>query len=191
MRAAFAVAALSLLVAPAASAEVFFELKYHATFGQVKAIYPNARYEKLAPAWLTASQAFYRMTGTGFPATVYVAFEDLRPEARKMIGAGNPGAELLKDFASASDEDALTIQWVRVVYPTSVPMNVFSERYGKPSKCERNATFDMECRWDASAILATMSRDGSFVEMATTSFTKAERHDGYLSRGLEIPSWDR
>lgn len=186
-----AIAALAASMAACASAEVFFDLKYHATLRDVKLIYPNARYEKLTPAWLTPDEAFYQISGSGLPAKVYVAFEDLRPGARKMLSEGQSDNDFLKSMATAADDDAITIKWVRVVYPDPVRLDVFSERYGKQTKCERDVTFRLECRWERFAIIGTMSQDGKSVEMVTTGFTKQERHDGFRSRGLTIPPWER
>lgn len=183
-----------------AQAEVMFGIQYSATLGTVKSLYPNANYTQLKPAWLQPSEAFFKIDGEGMRGVLYVAFLDPRPYwsaytaedaiARLKATGKTPTDEQVErqmNFASSiaieSDDDALSVKWVRWAPDRSIPLGKLESRYGKAS-CSLDQTFDTICRWPKRSLVAAMSVDGKSVMLMETNFTEAERSRGVRSQAL-------
>lgn len=171
-----------------AQSEVFFNIDYGDTLGELKKKFGGAKFEKIKPGWLTEKDAFFRISGIGLTAEFYVAFEDLRPGYKS---SANANSDILKYLASQNDDDALTVEWVRIIYQSKVPLEIFSKKYGKPTKCEPDQSFSNMCYWPERNMEANMSDDNRFVLHATSGFTKPEKQLGYLNRGQVVPDWLR
>lgn len=191
-----AVAACMTLFSGVSKAEVFFGINYAATLGEIKSSYPKAQYVKLNSAWITESDAFIKITGAGLGVDIRVAFEDLRPAAKKLFLLENQKTEAdqmvsdgFKSMMAKTDDEALTVEWVRLTYMSPIPIDVFKKRYGNPSKCEHDESFNLMCRWPEKALIAGMSADGKFVTNAESSFTKSEKQLLFIRSGKPIPEW--
>lgn len=177
-----------------AHAEVLFGIRYSATLGMVKEVYPNATYEKLKPAWLGQDEAFFRVSGYGMSGKLMVAFTDNRPfwasrtpenassflrliESEVTDVAVENYLKNAKVLAAKSDDDALNVKWVRWVPDQAIPLAKLESRYGKAS-CSMDEAFDTVCKWAARDLHAKMSEDGKAATMLDTAFTEAERSDG-------------
>lgn len=175
-------------------AEVFFEINYAMTLGDIKKIYPKAQYKKINASWVKDNDAFINISGPGLAVDLKVAFEDLRPATKNLLPKiSDSENKEINDFyrlmIAQSDDEALTVEWVRIVYPSPIPIEIFKKRYGKPAACEHDESFSMQCRWPEKALLATLTSDEKFVTNAETSFTKTERQLWYLKQGNPIPPW--
>ena len=181
IRVLFSVAAYAALFAGACKAEVFLGITYEASLGDIKKLYPNAQYTKLTPAWLTENEAFFRVTGSGLGGELRIAFTDYRPGMRKFAKEATDQelAEAYRKAASKSEDESLRVDWVRLVYPSPVPLEVFKKKYGQPTSCSHDETFDLKCIWLGRAMVANMSKDGNSVTSADTRFTHQEKRDGY------------
>jgi hypothetical protein len=71
------------------------------TLGDVKRKYPNAAIARVKAAWVTESEAFYSLSGPGFPGTLYIAFSDSRPFFKQM--SADAAAKAKTPDKSASD----------------------------------------------------------------------------------------
>ena len=182
------VVATWMLATMAARAEVLMGINYNATLGDIKRLYPNAAYEKLKPAWLTEEDAFIKISGAGLSGTLLVDFTDLRPSAKRLL-AKDKDNSTYKKIAAQKDDDALTVEWVRLIYTVPVTLDTFKKRYGPPGKCEHDESFAFECVWPNRALTTSMSADGKIVGAVTTDFTLTEKEMGFTLKGEEIPSW--
>lgn len=177
-----------------AHAEVLFEIRYSATLGMVKEVYPNATYSKLKPAWLGQDEAFIRVSGSGMNGALMVAFFDERPlwasrtreDVLALLSAGGrePTEAAVEDYladskkiAARGDDEALYVKWVRWVPVTPINLVKLESRYGKAA-CSMNEAFDTVCSWPKRALQATMTEDGKAARLIDTQFTEAERSDG-------------
>ena len=176
-----AVSACAALFTGASRAEVFFGVTYEASLGDIKKLYPNAQYTKVTTAWLTENEAFFKVTGSGLGGELRIAFTDYRPGMRKLAQETTDQelAETYRKAASKSEDESLRVDWVRLIYTSPIPLEAFKKKYGQPTPCSHDETFDLKCRWPAKAIVANMSKDGNFVHSADTSFTQQEKRDGY------------
>jgi hypothetical protein len=190
---------LSLLCG-AVHAEVLFGIQYSATLGMVKKLYPNAEYTKQKPAWLQPDEAFFKISGRGMSGEIFVAFVDPRPlwstyTAEKAIATlqstgKTPTQEQVdhyinfaRSMASSSDDDALSISWVRWVPDRAIPLRKLESRYGKAS-CSLDEAFNTACSWAKRSLVASMGADGKAAMYLETDFTKTEREQGVVSRVL-------
>jgi hypothetical protein len=60
-------------------AEIYKGIGPFDTMGDLKAKFPNAKFERTNPAWATESDAMYQVSGEGLSGTIIVKFDDSRP----------------------------------------------------------------------------------------------------------------
>lgn len=199
------IGALCVTAAQSVSGEVLQGVEPLSTLGKIKTEFPNGRFERVRAAWVKESEAFYSMTGDGFPGKLYLAFDDERPRWRRELAETPPEppeapsadveftAELrrwLQGVIDQSDDEALTISWVRWVPPTPIPMERVKAKYGEPSKCDFDpSNFTPFCKWESRALMAMTSDDRKRVVFFTAQFTKSELRSAYKRKGAYMPSW--
>lgn len=186
-----AMGACAALFTGASKAEVFFGVTYEASLGDIKKLYPNAQYTKQTPAWLTENDAFFKVAGSGLGGELRVAFTDYRPGMRKLAQETKDQelAETFRKAASQPEDESLRVDWVRLIYASPVSLEVFKKKYGQPTSCIHDETFDLKCSWLDRAMVANMSKDGNSVTSVDTGFTPKEKRDGYQkNRGWIPPS---
>lgn len=172
-----------------AHAEVFYEIQFNDTLGNIKQKYPNASYEKLKPAWLKPDEAFIQISGVGMQNELKVHFWDFRPMFRELLNSPeNKDNQGFKEASNETDDKALVVSWVRVVYKNPVPIDVFKRKYGK-SSCKIDDDFNEVCEFPDRSISANLTKDGKFVHFADTSFTKKEKISSFRSRGERVPDY--
>jgi hypothetical protein len=170
------------------------------TLGDIKKKFPNAQFTRVKAAWVTDEQDFFSMWGSGFPGTLYLAFTDGRPGLRKQLAEQPPPAdgdasarqvrEVVQGLANQSDDEALTINWVRWVPAQPIPLQRYKSKYGEPTKCDFSPD-DMRpfCQWDKRALVVNLSDDQKFVLSAESSFTREEYRAAWLRTVGYLPDW--
>ena len=170
-----------LMVSPVVRGEIYQGIEPNATLQEIKTRFPNADYQPIKAAWVTADQAFYLVTGTGLVGKLYVAFFDNRPTSfASMVDAKAAGhddlAKFYRDQWEKSTEDSLTTSWVRWVPPAAIPIERFFLRYGKVAKVEfNNEDMSPYYQWKDRGGLASLSDDLKSVKSVEYTFTNAER----------------
>jgi hypothetical protein len=199
-------AALGLAFSTCATAEVLHGIEPLSTLGQIKKSFPNARFKRVQAAWVKESESFYSMDGEGFPGELFLLFDDERPMWRAIAknqppdppeGAASSGDSLfvnLRQLAEArtreTDDDALTINWVRWAPSGPIPMERVKAKYGEPSKCDFSSSdFSPFCSWESRALSAQTTVDRKAVLFLTASYTKGELRAAYKERGQLMPDW--
>lgn len=182
---------ITLLVFSSAQAEVFQGINHGYSLAKIKDLFPLAEIKPVAAAWVTKEDGFYKLSGNGFPGTLYMAFSDFRPsfktfqieaeaeEASSASPVGNdPMSKHWKNLAEQSTDDALTIRWLRWVPESPIPMQRYISKYGKP---EKTGFGDRDMRpyasWPKKNIIANLSDDEKFVNNVEFGFTKQEKID--------------
>ena len=199
------IGAFYLALVQPASAEILQGVEPLSSLGEIKARFPNGRFERVRAAWVKDDQAFFSMIGEGFPGKLMLVFDDSRPFWRGVLNdlppaapdlpasladASNDTRNHIRELAFKPEDDALVINWVRWVPAAPIPMERVRAKFGDPSKCDFDAAdFSLVCTWESRALLAQMSDDRKSVEFFTTGFTKTELRSAYKSRGREIPAW--
>lgn len=166
-----------LAISSLAQAEVFYGINYMETLGSIKKKYPGADYEVLTPAWLQPDQKFIWISGFGLRGNIGVIFIDPRPSLK--ISSRDetlpPGRrKLFASLAEQTDEDALMAIVVRIIYESPVEFDLFKKKYGTPV-CYVNEDFRKLCKFSDRAMVAELSKDEKFVEIASSDFTAEER----------------
>ena len=195
----FIFAALVALTSVFAHAEVFSDVWYWDSLTEVKKKFPNATYIDHAPAWLKPGQRFIEIKGSGLSHTLLIHFEDAGPEAKKLLLERASSADLKTaaeaDWITAEivrlkdhPNDFIRVERVRIVYRDEVPISRFKTRYGEPTSCKFNESFDQVCEWEKRSMSAKLSNDGKFVYQADTYFTLAEQVESFRRRGTEAPA---
>ena len=174
-------------------AEVLQGIKWLSTLEEVKQVYPNAIYTRFKPAWLGEDEAFIGIKGPGIAGEIRVLFDDSRPAFKKSLASSKDNSdsqdrELFAKLATASDEIALTVSWVRWLPESPLPLVRFQTRYGKP-KCDFDDNMSPYCEWTDRALSAAMSDDNKLVYAVTTTFTKAEKRAVYQTKYGWVPDY--
>lgn len=186
-----------------ACAEVLHDIRPLSTLADIKKQYPAATFRKESAAWVQEWQAFYSMTGHGFPGKLYLSFRDTRPYWRaeyERVSSKQSDLQSPKDasyivmvgeFANRTDDQALTIDWVRWVPVDPIPIARVKGKYGNPSKCGfSDSDFTPFCSWSSREISAVTSDDHKFVILITAGFTEAEIEQALAAKGLSTPGKD-
>ena len=187
------------LVPAIASAEILHGVYFFDTLKAVKEKYPNGQFGRVKAAWVTEAEAFYQMTGTGFPGTLFVAFTDSRPANKKYLAenCGEPisddnaaGCKIVRSIANENDDDALQVKWVRWAPAQPIPLERYRSKYGEPTKIDfENDTMTPYARWDTVALDARLSDDKKMVLYITTAFTRSETRAAWLRTVGFVPEF--
>jgi hypothetical protein len=199
------IGALCATFAHLASSEVLQGVLPLSSFGKIKKDFPNGRFERVKAAWVKEDEAFYSMTGDGFPGRLYLAFDDSRPYWRQFVKDAPPESpeasasevesnaqfrQWAQGLANQPDDDALTISWVRWVPSTPIPMERVKGKYGEPTKCDFDpADFSPFCSWEARSLSAQTTDDRKSVVFFTARFTRGELRAAYKAKGSYVPDW--
>jgi hypothetical protein len=187
---------LALLVPALANAEIYKNINPLDTLADVKSKFPNAIYEKVPAAWVTEMDSFYKITGQGLSGRIMIKFNDYRPVYKKMAD-DNPNSESfesMQNLANQSDEDALSVDWVRWIPEPPIPLERFMLKYGKPDKSGfDDDNMDPYKSWESRGIMVYLTNDGKDVYKVDFSFTNNEMRKAwkskynYIPKELEIP----
>jgi hypothetical protein len=191
------VSAVVLLTCNLVSAEILHGVFPFDTLKVIKAKYPNARFERVNAAWVTENQAFFKMTGNGFPGTLFVAFGDARPSHKKdfaekcMFPAQTVDAicTVKKRLSEETDDDALSTSWVRWIPQAAIPLDRYKSKYGEPTFEFAQDTMAPYASWKSVALLAGLSDDKKFVLAVETSFSRAELHAAWVREAGVVPNF--
>lgn len=184
---------LLLLALPSITiAETYKNIGPLDTLGDVKEKFPNANYEILNAGWVTQSDALYKITGEGMSGTIVVKFDDSRPNFKK-YAQEQPESEHIDTFnklAAEEDEAALTVNWVRWVPDTLIPLQRFILKYGQP---EKSGFSDEDMQpykiWETKGLTAYLTDNGAHVDRVDYAFTKNEYRSAWKLKHGFIPSW--
>jgi hypothetical protein len=178
--------------------EVIHDVRPFDKLGEIKERYPNAFFVKVNAAWVTADQAFFKMTGQGFPGTLYIALSDSRPSNKRYLSENcNPPAaanertcEMQRTWAFEPDNEALSTKWVRWVPENPIPLQRYISKYGEPTKIDfENDTLVPFAYWEKNELTASLTDDKKMVTMVSSSFTRAEQREAWQRRAGFIPDY--
>lgn len=184
---------LLLLTLPSITvAETYKNIGPLDSLGDVKEKFPNAKYEIINAGWITQSDALYKITGEGMSGTIVVKFDDSRP-GFKNYAQENPESEYIDTYntlATQTDESALTVNWVRWVPDTLIPLQRFILKYGQP---EKSGFSDEDMQpyksWESKGLTAYLTDNGTHVLRIDYSFTKDEYRSAWKLKYNFIPAW--
>lgn len=175
-----------------AQCELYRDIGPLDSFGEVKSKFPGAIIKKLAPAWAQPTDALYQFTGNGLSGTIIVKFEDGRPIYKQHLESGVD--DTLKDFylrmVNKSDDDALSVSWVRWIPATPFSIQRLISKYGP---VEKSAFSDEDYQpyreWERKGVRAFLSDDEKYVLRIDYSFTKDEHRKAWLLKHQMLPEW--
>jgi hypothetical protein len=184
-----------VLLSPNLLAEIYRDIGYFDTLGDVKAKFPNASFENVKPAWAQEKDALYKISGTGISGMIVVKFTDGRPLFKKILIDEGPSLdETRKAYyegkLNQQDNDALMVSWVRWVPSTPIPLERFIAKYGKPTE-KGFADEDMQPLrgWPQKGVTASLTDNEKSVVKVDYTFTEEEMRVAYKNKTGFIPEW--
>ena len=166
--------------------EVYMGINYSDSLGQVRKLFPTAKITNAKPAWAKPEDALYSISGEGIAGTIVVKFNDTRPLFKMLADTSVPGTnrEKYEKLASQSDDDALTVQWVRWAPDTAIPLKRLVEKYGPWDKKEIHIqSYQSQRTWTKRKISAHIADDDKSVQMIDFDFTPDEKIKGLRGNG--------
>lgn len=177
---------------PQLHAEIYGGIMPLDTLGDIKNRYPNAKVEKMEPAWAQDTDALYMFAGVGIVGVIVVKFNDIRPTLEK-IAEENPkssDSEFYQRLTQQSDEEALAVSWVRWVPDYKIPLQRIISKYGKPEKKGFSDDGYQPYRsWPKRGIEAYLTDDEKYVHRIDYIFTQGEYRRAYLKKYKYVPDW--
>lgn len=160
-----------------ARAEIYMDIKPFDNLGAVKKRLPYANVEKISPGWATASEALYQFSGKGMSGVLVIKFDDSRLNFKEIAESQptSPDAQKLYEaVAQQSDEEAMTVAWVRWVPEKLIPLDRLISKFGKPNKrAFSDSDYEPYRAWDRG-IEAFLTDNEKFVTRIDFSFTRDE-----------------
>lgn len=187
----FLVAVFFWVGSVAASAETYKDIKPLDTLADIKAKLPGAKYERLHPAWAQEWETLYTVSGEGLSGTIVVKFQDSRPYFRKKLQENSEAEhkDVVEKLANASDDEALSVEWVRWIPVAPIPLQRFILKYGKPdNKGFADENLQPYQEWK-KGLTAYLSDDEKSVVRVDFFFTPEELRQDYLSRYGFVPDF--
>ncbi len=186
------IALWAILICTSAYAEGYRDIGPLDNFGDVKNRFPNAKVEKLSPGWAQATDALYKFTGSGMSGWIIIKFDDYRPKWKEEAEKDptQETAEFLQKMSQQSDDEAMSVNWVRWVPDTQIPLPRLILKYGKPDKSGfSDENYQPYRAWDKKGIEAYLSDDEKYVERIDFYFTREEYRKAYLAKYKFVPDW--
>lgn len=179
------IALVALIIYTSSFAETYLDISPVDNLGDVKNRFPNANVEKLSPGWAQATDALYKFTGVGMSGWIVVKFDDIRPKLKE-DAENEPDqvrAKFLLDFSQQSDEEAMSVKWVRWVPDNIIPVQRLILKYGKPEKSGfSDENYQPYRSWDKKGVAAYLSDDEKFVERIDFTFTRKEYRKAFFKK---------
>lgn len=162
------------------------------TLGDLKTRFPKAHFIKQNPAWTQNTDVMYQISGEGMSGRIIVKLYDARPKYRELLEKDPNGntAELYKKLANESDDEAISVEWVRWVPDYIIPVARFISKYGKPDK-SGFADEDLQPYrlWEKKGLTAYLTDDEKNVVRVDFQFTRNEQRAAYRLKFKFIPPW--
>jgi len=176
---------LACLVVAGSSAEIYRGIGSMSTLGDVKKLFPGATFNKIHPAWANEYDAMYSVTGKGIQGTIVIKFDDNRPSYKKMMeqATDNKMGEFWRGLAEDSEDNSLSVSWVRWVPDAPFLVDRLITKYGKPEISDFSSQdFKPFKEWKSRGISADLTDDGKKVVNIDFTFTEKERKDAWKAK---------
>lgn len=165
------------------------------TLSDLKEKFPTAKFSKQNPAWALETDVLYQISGEGMSGIIVVKFDDDRPYIQQLLTRAGDSLESstkeqAENLINRTDEDAITVEWVRWVPDYVIPVTRFVSKYGKPDKSGfSDEDFQPYRSWEKKGLTAYLTDDEKNVVRVDFDFTKSEWRAAYLKKGMAIPPW--
>lgn len=161
------------------------------SMGDVKAKFPNAKFVKENLAWATETDAVYRVSGQGLVGDLLINFYDPRPNYKRYaLETSDPDEkEAHKKFADQTDNEALSVQWVRWIPDLPIPLDRVISKYGKPDKKDFSPELVPMRLWTKKAMIAALADDEKKVIFIQFGFTRDDLRKAWMEKQGVVPSY--
>ncbi len=153
---------IALAMPLTAQAEEYAGLKYHSSLTQVRARFPNARFEPVTLDWLKTGERAYAAKVESQSALITVVVEN----------------EFADSIPAEKLEDALWLTRVRVIPLSPVAIERVVRRYGTPEVKTVDPTFTPAWIWTSIAVVAYLDEQERYVESFDYLYTADEKRSG-------------
>jgi hypothetical protein len=182
---------ISIMFPFIAHSEIYKNIESLDSLGDLKTKFPKANFKLLNPAWAKDSDVMYQITGEGMSGTIIVKLHDPRPYWKDYIAkTPDENLETFKSLADQTDDEAITVEWVRWIPFSPIPLARFISKYGKPEK-SGFADEDLQPfrHWENRGLIAYLTDDEKNVYRVDFEFTLDEMRKAYKSKYNMIPPW--
>ena len=185
----FATSAIAITLAANASAEIYLGIGPLDTLADVKLLFPAAKVERRQPAWAQPTDAMFAFAGSGISGEIVVKFYDGRPMYLKASETEQDleRREMYKTWANASDDEALTVEWVRWIPSEPIPLKRFVAKYGEPDESGFRDDNMRPFRQWKRGILANLDDDMKLVTDVEFTFTPADERSAWQQKHGFVP----
>ncbi|HCI12598.1 MAG TPA: hypothetical protein DFK12_01180 [Gallionellaceae bacterium] len=173
-------------------AETYKDIGPLDTLGDLKARFPKATFIKQNPAWAQKTDVMYQISGEGMSGKIIVKLYDGRPLYQEMLEK-NPeidNSEFYRKLVNETDDEAISVEWVRWIPDYIIPASRFISKYGKPDK-SGFADEDLQPYrlWEKKGLTAYLTDDEKNVVRVDFQFTRNEHRAAYLRKYKFVPPW--
>src|SRR6185312_12360749 len=170
-------------------AEVYQKIGPLDTLADIKLRFPSADYKQLKPAWAQEWDVMYSVSGEGLSGQIIVKFNDGRPSYKKMLqdDPESKNKEMLEKLATETNEEALSVEWVRWVPSSPIPLQRFISKYGKPTNSGFSDEDLQPYRNWSKGLTAYLSDDEKAVLHVDFTFTREERRKAFQEKYGFVP----
>lgn len=169
-------------------AEVYKDFVPYTSIAQMKANYPNARFDVVKAAWVRENDIFLKITGAGLAGTIYVATSKLsddsikqKIESFKAIIAKQPDQDNTywnnkvashERYLTLSNDEKYSIDWLRWVPDVSFPLERLKAKFGEPDKYDYSESdFQPFAEWFKRGLRVNLTDDKKMVHSIEYYFT--------------------
>lgn len=180
-----------LLICFRSEAEIYKDFVPYTTIAEMKAKYPNAKFEVVKAAWVQENDIFLKITGAGLAGTTYVATSKISDNAHKekieryqRLIAESPdkdnslyieGIARNERYLALPADDRYSIDWLRWVPDVNIPLERLKAKFGEPSKFDYSESdFQPYAEWTKRGLRANLSDDKKIVYSIEYYFTDEE-----------------
>lgn len=178
-----------------AYAETYRDIGLFDTLGDLKEKFPTANFSKQNPAWAQKTDVLYQISGEGMSGLIVVKFYDERPYLQALLMRAGDSLEpsvkeRTENMINQTDEEAITVEWVRWVPDYPIPVTRFVSKYGKPDKSGfSDESLQPYRSWEKKGLTAHLTDNEKNVVRVDFEFTKSEQRAAYRKKGMAIPAW--
>ena len=182
---------LALTASVSVHAEMYLGIAPLETLGEIKARFPRATFTRTSPGWAQKTDVMFQIRGDGMSGLIVVKLSDMRPAYKELLDK-NPDTpnDFLRALANQSDDEAITVDWVRWMPNAPIPLQRFISKYGQPEKSGfADEDYQPYRLWVKRGVNAYLSDNEKDVVRVDFAFTREEYKAAYLRKYNTIPDW--
>lgn len=181
----------AVLISTSAHGEIYQGIQPNSTMTDLKALFPGATIKFVETAWATKGEALYQVTGPGLSGKMMIKFSDTSAFFKDYISEhpDQETSDALRELSVSSD-NSMSVDWVRYVPESYIPIERLISKYGQPEKSGfAEVDFSPYKSWESKGVFASLTDNAKFVLFIDYTFTTKERCDVLKQRNDWVPDY--